>query len=57
MGTFFESKFIKDLEQGKIPEVTVNIKLDAETAFQIGFTLFFVGVSVLIVHRLIRNAK
>lgn len=55
MNDFFQSKFITDLKEGKLPEVTIVIH--PQTLFQIGLTAFFVAVTVMLFGAIIGKLK
>lgn len=46
MNDFFQSKFIKDLEAGELPEV--KIVLPPDTLFNIGLTAFLVTIAIML---------
>jgi len=53
MNDFLQSKLIKDLENGQLPEVKLSIT--PETVFNLAAAAFFVAVSVLIVSQIFKK--
>ncbi|MEQ8628108.1 hypothetical protein [Ekhidna sp.] len=53
MGSFFQSKFIKDLEQGELPEVTIEIK--PQSIFNLAVSAFFVSIAVVLSVAIIKH--
>lgn len=51
---FFNSQFIKDLKDGKLPKVAVELSL--ETLLQIFLGAFFTAVAIMIVAKIIKEA-
>lgn len=53
MGEFFSSKFIKDLESGKLP--VVEVAVTTEGLIQISAVLFFTAVAILLSAKIIKS--
>lgn len=53
MNDFFNSKFVKDLEAGELPEV--KVVLPPETLFQIGLTAVLAAVAILLSIEIIKK--
>jgi hypothetical protein len=52
---FFDSKFIKDLEQSKLPVVEVELAIKPRTLLELGATAVLVAVCVLFLIKIVKN--
>lgn len=53
MVEFFNSKFVKDLQGGKLPPVEVTVS--AETLVQIGAVIVFSGVIIILIAKILNR--
>lgn len=53
MNDFFNSPFIQNLSNGKLPEVEVTMSRD--TTITLAATVFFVGVSLMLAGKIINK--
>jgi hypothetical protein len=52
MGDFFESKFIKDLMNGKLPEV--EVKLSTDGIIQLAVALVMAAIIIILASRIVK---
>ncbi len=53
MGDFFSSKFVKDLQGGKLPPVEVTIP--PHTLYQLAAVFFFTGLALIIAQKIFKS--
>lgn len=53
MNTFFQSKFVQDLGNGKLPPV--EVKFSTESLVQVAVTFVIVGIVILLASKLIKS--
>jgi hypothetical protein len=53
MNDFFGSKFVKDLQAGKLPPV--EVKFSAESLVQVSAALFFTAVAIILVYQIAKK--
>lgn len=55
MNDFFESKFVADLKNGKLPPV--EVQFSTESLVQVSVTLFVTAVAILITAAIVKKAS
>lgn len=56
MNELLNSQFVKNLNEGKLPEIKVTVKLEPETLFQVFAVLFFAGAMLILLSKIVKNA-
>jgi hypothetical protein len=55
MNDFFQSKFVQDLQNGKLPPVEASVTIPMETLAQICGAVFVTALLVLLVAKILKS--
>ena len=53
MGDLLNSKFVKDLQDGKLPPIELTIPIN--TLYQLAAVIFFTGIALIMVQKIMQK--